>query len=401
MSARLRLTVVTHYFAEHGGGIERVAGRLCEDLTTRHGHTVRWFASHTDSLTSDSESPVERIASVVERVAVPNWNGIERSTGLPYPLWSVAGLRALARAIEQSDAVHVHDFSYFGSLAAARIARSRGVPLLLTQHTGAVRTGSRAFATLYGVGERTIGRWLFATAAAVTCVSETTRAHWRPIVRDATKLQTVWNGLDFDDTIRVDDRERGRWRAAWGVRDDRPIVLFVGRRIRKKGIEIVHGVARAMPQVTFLIAGQGPIDPEVWALPNVRTLGYVASERVGELYELADVLLLPSYAEGFPLVVQEALVRGTAVLSTAEVAAACPPVAESIAHCPIPERDDAQPWIRTLERLLTESIGEPDRTRRAERARGLWSRTRCAAEYDAILRRIAVQRPDGGTAKFA
>ncbi len=398
MSARLRLTVVTHYFAEHGGGIERVAGRLCEDLTTRHGHTVRWFASHTDSLTSDSESPVERIASVVERVAVPNWNGIERSTGLPYPLWSVAGLRALARAIEQSDAVHVHDFSYFGSLAAARIARSRGVPLLLTQHTGAVRTGSRAFATLYGVGERTIGRWLFATAAAVTCVSETTRAHWRPIVRDATKLQTVWNGLDFNPAYRVDDRERARCRSIWDVAGARPVVLFVGRRIRKKGIEIVHGVARAMPEVTFVIAGQGPVDPARWALPNVRTLGYVASERVGELYEAADVLLLPSYAEGFPLVVQEALVRGTAVLSTAEVAAACPPVADSIAQCPVPRRDDPAPWIRALERLLAEGIATTDRVGRAERARGLWSRERCAAEYDAILRLIAAHRADRGAA---
>ena len=389
MSDRLRLTVVTHYFAEHGGGIERVTGRLCEDLATRHGHTVRWFASRTDDPTSNAESPVER-------VAVPSWNGIERLTGLPYPLWGVQGLRALARAIAASDAVQVHDFSYFGSLAAARIARSHRVPLLLTQHTGAVRTGSRAFSALYGVGERTIGRWMFATAAAITCVSETTRVHWQPMVRDETKLQSVWNGLDFDGAYRVDDRERARCRSIWGVAGERPVVLFVGRRIRKKGIEIVHGVARAMPEVTFVIAGQGPVDPARWALPNVRTLGYVASERVGELYEAADVLLLPSYAEGFPLVVQEALVRGTAVLSTAEVAAACPPVAESIAHCPVPQRDDPGPWIPALERLLAEGIGTADRVSRAERARGLWSRVRCAAEYDAILRRIAAHRSDRG-----
>ena len=387
MSSRLRLTVVTHYFAEHGGGIERVASRLCEDLAARHGHSVRWFASRTDPQTSNDRS-------LVERVAMPCWNGIERLAGLPYPLWGVQGLRALARAIAVSDAVQVHDFSYFGSMAAARIARSHRVPLLLTQHTGAVRTGSRAFAALYGVGERTIGRWLFATAAAVTCVSETTRAHWQPMVRDGTTLQTVWNGLDFDDAYRVDDRERARCRSIWDVTGERPVVLFVGRRIRKKGIEIVQGVARAMPEVTFVIAGQGPVDPGRWALPNVRALGYVASERVGELYEAADVLLLPSYAEGFPLVVQEALVRGTAVLSTEEVAAACPPVAESIAHCPIPQHDDPGPWILALERLLAEGIGTADRVSRAERARGLWSRARCAAEYDAILRRIAADRSD-------
>ncbi len=393
MSDRLRLTVVTHYFAEHGGGIERVAGRLCEDLATRHGYTIRWFASRTDAQTSSAES-------AVDRVAMPCWNGIERWTGLPYPLWGLQGLRTLARAIAASDVVQVHDFSYFGSFAAARIARSLRVPLLLTQHTGAVRTGSGAFSALYGVGERTVGRWMFATAAAVTCVAETTRAHWQPMVRDDGRLQTVWNGLDFDDGYRVDDRERARYRSIWGIAGDRPVVLFVGRRIRKKGIEIVHGVARAMPQITFMIAGQGPVDPERWALPNVRTLGYVASERVGELYEAADVLLLPSYAEGFPLVVQEALVRGTAVLSTAEVAAACPPVANSISQCPVPLRDDPGPWIHALKRLLTEGVGTADRVARAERARGLWSRERCAAEYDAILRRIAVRGADRG-ATFA
>ena len=179
MSERLRLTVVTHYFTEHGGGIERVAGHLCEDLATRHGHTVHWFASHTDSQTSNAESPVERVAA-------PSWNGIERLTGLPYPLWGLQGLRTLARAIAASDVVQVHDFSYFGSFAAARIARSLRVPLLLTQHTGAVRTGSGGFSALYGVGERTVGRWMFAAAAAVTCVSDTTRAHWLPRVRDET-----------------------------------------------------------------------------------------------------------------------------------------------------------------------------------------------------------------------
>ena len=195
--------------------------------------------------------------------------------------------------------------------------------------------------------------------------------------------------------------ERTRWRSTWGIADERPVVLFVGRRIRKKGIEIVHGIARAMPEVTFLIAGQGAVDPERWALPNVRTLGYVPSERVGELYEAADLLLLPSYAEGFPLVVQEALVRGTAVLSTEEVAAACPPVADSIARCPVPQRDDPGPWIDAIERVLADGIDVADRVRRAERARGLWSRERCAAEYDAILRRIATHRPARDTASFA
>jgi len=374
----LHITVVTHYFPAHGGGIERVAGHICAGLAIRHGVTVEWFASRTDAV-GENHNPS------ITMVPVGSWNGIERLTGLPYPLWSPRALLELSRAVARSDAVHVHDFSYPSSIFASIFARWHGVPLLLTQHTGAVRTGNRVFSALFWIAEQTIGRWMFAIASRVACVAQTTHAHWRPRARDEAKLVTIWNGLDFEKLRSPRTRTRAQLRGAHGLDPNRPIVLFAGRRVRKKGINIVRGVAVALPDVQFLVAGRGPCDPRKWALPNVRVLGYVDSDGMAQIYELADVLLLPSYSEGFPLVVQEALGCGAMILSTDEVAGACPPVADLITHCPVPRRDNSEPWIAALRRLLVNWPRVTERQARKHRARAIWSWERCVDSYYEVL----------------
>ncbi|HUX72315.1 MAG TPA: glycosyltransferase [Steroidobacteraceae bacterium] len=379
----LRVVVVTHYYPAHGGGIESIAGRIGTELAARHGIAIDWYASDCDAAPE---------ACAVNVVPVAAWNGIERRTGLPYPLWRPTALCKLSRGIAHADVVQIHDFAYFGSLLAAILAKVHRVPLLLTQHSGAIRPGNKILAVLYSASEQTVGRCVFAAASVVACVSETTRAHFERRLGSRPKFVTIWNGLDVGALHAADLQTRRGLRVGYGLAQDTPIVLFAGRLIRKKGIEIVRGVATAAPNVRFLIAGRGPIDPNSWGLPNVRVLGQVAATRMVELYHLADLLLLPSYCEGFPLVVQEALACGTAVLSTDEVADACPPVADLIHHCPVPCDDDPQPWIAALRRALSDRTWLTSRDARAQRARQTWSWERCAQEYFNVIRQVA-RRP--------
>ena len=48
----LRLLTVTHFYAAHGGGIERVAGHLCRELA-KAGHDCAWAASKADAVPVD------------------------------------------------------------------------------------------------------------------------------------------------------------------------------------------------------------------------------------------------------------------------------------------------------------------------------------------------------------
>ena len=59
-----------------------------------------------------------------------------------------------------------------------------------------------------------------------------------------------------------------------------------------------------------MVVGEGPLAPLVAALPHARHLPSVPYAAMHTLFAAADVLVLPSSGEGFPLAVQEALLTG-------------------------------------------------------------------------------------------
>jgi glycosyltransferase involved in cell wall biosynthesis len=111
-------------------------------------------------------------------------------------------------------------------------------------------------------------------------------------------------------------------------------------------------------------------------------LGHLDHDRLASAYCAADLLLLPSLTEGFPLVVQEALACGTAVLSTEEVATACPEATAMIRFAPVPtEPGHVKDWETALRATLADRDYIADREARSNRARALWSWPDCADEY--------------------
>src|SRR5205814_5728233 len=86
-----------------------------------------------------------------------------------------------------------------------------------------------------------------------------------------------------------------------------PRVLFVGRLVAKKGVDVaVHAARAAGGAFELAVAGPGTLAPA----PHVEALGALPRERVAELYRAADAFLLPSRGEGFPLTIQEAMASG-------------------------------------------------------------------------------------------
>ncbi len=92
--------------------------------------------------------------------------------------------------------------------------------------------------------------------------------------------------------------------------------LFVGRLEVDKGITVLLKAAAALKgSVSFIIAGEGPMEEEVRAAtlvnPNITYLGVVGRDRVFELMRSARLLLFPSLAyENFPLSLAEAMASG-------------------------------------------------------------------------------------------
>lgn len=99
---------------------------------------------------------------------------------------------------------------------------------------------------------------------------------------------------------------------------EKPYVLYFGRYSKEKGIETLLNVCRSLKDISFVFAGNGPMEEEVKTLPNVTELGFLSGEKLQELIGRALFSVFPSECnENCPFAVMEALMYGTPVVGAA------------------------------------------------------------------------------------
>lgn len=106
---------------------------------------------------------------------------------------------------------------------------------------------------------------------------------------------------------------RRRARVITNIHGAKPVVLFVGNLIEQKGIRHVLGAAQRLPGALFFFIGRGHLETN---LRNCVILGEKNHEELPLWMSAADVLVLPSDAEGTPSVLLEALSCETPVIAT-------------------------------------------------------------------------------------
>jgi colanic acid/amylovoran biosynthesis glycosyltransferase len=109
--------------------------------------------------------------------------------------------------------------------------------------------------------------------------------------------------------------------------DHPPEILFVGRLVPQKGhvtlLEATALVRERGHEVQVVLAGEGPSRSKLETTAEhlgiadcVSFLGAVGQEEINGLYESASIFCLPSFAEGLPTVLMEAMAMELAVVST-------------------------------------------------------------------------------------
>jgi glycosyltransferase involved in cell wall biosynthesis len=274
-------------------------------------------------------SPGPGLEAYGEREAVPvHAVSMPRRISPAQDMKSLSRLVALVRRI-RPDIVHSHTpkGGLLGTIAATlarvpvRIYHMRGLPLLTAR--GAQRGILRAT-------ERTscgLATHVLAVSSSLREVAIDERLC--PPQKISVLAAGSGNGVDcarFDPT-RVGDDARTALRTRLGIPDDAPVIGFIGRLVRDKGVgELVAAfreIRRAEPRAHLVVAGvfevRDPVAPEVRAAleqdTRVHLLGFVADTPA--LYAAMDVLALPSYREGFPNVPLEAAAMEVPVVTTA------------------------------------------------------------------------------------
>jgi len=157
-------------------------------------------------------------------------------------------------------------------------------------------------------------------ADAVVCISDFCRSQLMAFVEEAhwSKLQVVHCGLQLDRFVRRDRDSNDRKHLR---------VLAVGRLVPVKGhtvlLDAVAELARRGTKVEATIVGDGPLRKQLeqraaehGVAELVSLPGAVGQADIGAFYDQADVFCLPSFAEGLPVVLMEAMAMELPVVST-------------------------------------------------------------------------------------
>jgi D-inositol-3-phosphate glycosyltransferase len=298
-----KVLIVSHYYPPHHGGIEIVAQNQAGRLAAL-GHDV--------TVVTSSVTSAERSGDVagVHVIRIKAWNFLQKK-GVPFPLFSPRIFFVLLRAAKRADVVHIHDAFYISSFCTALAARLRGKPIVLTQHVSFVAHTSRAVNLIQRFVYATTGALIFAWSSRILTLNDRVEEFLLSRGVAAAKIGWLPNGVDMAVFRPPDRLERVKLRKKYRLSDSRKVVLFVGRFVPKKGFDKLLAAQDDAYQLVF--AGGKTSLPDT---PNVRFLGEAPQKVLAEIYRLADVFILPSESEGFPLTVQEAMASGLPVITT-------------------------------------------------------------------------------------
>ena len=225
--------------------------------------------------------------------------------------WTLRPLLAAIRRYFPFDVIDA-EFFYPDGPAAMWLGRYFGVPVSIKArgsdvHLWGGKPGCRRMILEAGRG-----------AQGMLAVSAALRDDMIAIGLPADRITVHHTGID---RAMFRPRDRAAAKAKLGVAG--PLVVAAGNLIALKGHALVIDAMRGLPGVSLLIAGQGPnrtaLEAQIIAVglaDRVRLLGALPHDQLPALLAAADVMALPSAAEGLANVWVEALACGTPIVIT-------------------------------------------------------------------------------------
>lgn len=240
----------------------------------------------------------------------------------------------------------------YGAMLAARRA---GIPLVAGARGSDIRVRDAI--------SRRLTRSVVTAAQRLLVVSEDLgRLAASEYGADPARVRAISNGCDAA-IFRPTDRAVARRKV--GVAQDAELVLYAGRLVIEKGlrelIDATRKLAGSRPRLQVVLIGEGPLQAELESLiaadPSlpVRLVGAQPPSVVAQWMAASDAVTLPSYSEGHPNVLVEALACGRAVVATP--VGGVPEVVDGESGVLVPARDAvalAEGLAQALERQWDE-----------------------------------------------
>jgi rhamnosyl/mannosyltransferase len=281
------------------GGMETILELICDRTSAAVRNRVL-VASHNFTLKEERHGQVE----VIRLPAIVKIGAVAVCPTLPFRL-----------AAERADLIVIHEPNPM-ALLAYFLARPAGA-VIVWFHSEVVRPSWR-----YRLFYRPFLQFALERAARIIVASPSLAASAPQLREWQSKCVVIPYGLE---SARQHTSDQIAQRAS-NIRSGEswPIVLFVGRLVRYKGVDVLIEAMRGI-SASAVIVGDGPerrdLQNRARALglsDRVKFLGEVSDDELAALYRACDLLVLPSVTrqEAFGLVQLEAMAAGKPVIST-------------------------------------------------------------------------------------
>lgn len=285
------------------GGAEMMLLKVLEQLDRQR------FTPYVISLMSLGE-----IGQRIIALGIPV-DAIGMNPGLPSP----SGFLRLVRILKRLNPDVVHTWMYHADLLGGLAARLAGVSAVgwcirnSNLDKDKTKLSTRAVVGLCA----SISKWI--PSRILSCSEQARQVHvdWGYA---AEKMLVVPNGFDLD-RFKPDRGSRQKIRTELGITDETPLIGLIGRFDPQKNhagfFEAANVLRRNMPQVHFVLAGQGIDTGNPALMQDIRQAGVLKNTHLlglrsdmPELMAALDILASSSNGEAFPNVLGEAMACG-------------------------------------------------------------------------------------------
>jgi len=299
----MKILVLTHEYPPVGGGGGQVAQDICLGMVER-GHEIKVVTAHMAGF------PKEENDNGICLYRIPSLRRESfRADLLAMGGYVLAGLWASYRLIRRwrPDLIHVH-FAVPGGALAWILLKLTGIPYVMTIHLGDVPGGAPQKTGAWFKWVKPFTPPIWQSARQVIAVSEFTRQ--LALKQYRCEIDVIPNGVDLERLRPIDIRIQ-----------EPPRIVFAGRLMTQKNpLQIVHTLAelKDLPWQCVMI-GDGPLMPDVRRAIEENHLqgrftlpGWITPKEVLDWFDKSDILFMPSFSEGLPVVGVKALAKGLA-----------------------------------------------------------------------------------------
>ncbi|WP_287584798.1 glycosyltransferase [Candidatus Borrarchaeum sp.] len=299
------------YFSPKHGGSATSPYQISRALSKR-GHNVTIYTTDLDTKKSSFE--INSGLRVIQFHCVANIGGL---------LITPAMGNQLKNEIKDFEVIHAHNFRTYQNIIVQRYARKCKVPYILQAQGSMPKIGKKKGKWFY---DQLLGFKILKNASKVLALTETEAKQYKQAGIPSSKIVIIPNGIDLSEYN--DLPLRGMFRAKFGINEDNKIILFLGRLHWIKGIDnLLRAFARLKKGSKFdniLLVLAGPDDGFLSTLnslinklrikDSVLITGPLYDREKLEAYIDADIYILPSRYETFPMTVLEAIACETPII---------------------------------------------------------------------------------------